>query len=69
MLAIGCFAPFVTLAIGAVAGSYAGGVHGGYWGAGLGAGFGIILTVGGFALLDRLRRPGGEPRRQDRSGP
>jgi hypothetical protein len=53
MLAIGCFIPFATLAIGAVVGSYLGAVHGGYWGAGIGFGVGLVIAVAGVIVLDR----------------
>jgi hypothetical protein len=56
MLAVGCFIPFVLLAVGAALGSYLGGVHGGYWGAGVGFGAGILATGAGMLALDRVRR-------------
>ena len=56
MLAVGCFVPFVTLAVGAGVGSYIGNVHGGYWGAGAGLAAGILFVAAGFALLSRTRR-------------
>ena len=55
MLAIGCLAPFATLALGAAIGSYEGGVHGGYWGAGVGACSGVLAVVIGFFLFERVR--------------
>jgi hypothetical protein len=55
MLAVGCFIPFVLLAIGAGIGSYIGDVRGGYWGAGAGLAAGIVIVAAGFALLGRAR--------------
>jgi hypothetical protein len=56
MLALGCFIPFVTLAIGAVLGSFLGDIRGGYLGAAAGLAAGILLVAAGFALLNRARR-------------
>ena len=58
MLALGCFIPFVTLAIGAGLGSYFGDVRGGYWGAGGGLGAGILLVAAALLLFNRIRRGG-----------
>jgi hypothetical protein len=55
MLAIGCFIPFVMLAVGAVLGSYLGDVRGGYWGAGIGFGVGVLIAIVGMMVLDRVR--------------
>jgi hypothetical protein len=55
MLAVGCFIPFVMLAVGAILGSYLGDVRGGYWGAGIGLGVGIVIAIVGMTVLDRLR--------------
>jgi len=56
MLAVGCFIPFVTLAIGAGLGSYLGDVRGGYWGAAAGFAVGILVAAAGFMMLDRARK-------------
>jgi hypothetical protein len=55
VLAVGCFFPFATLAVGALLGSYLGAVRGGYWGAGIGFGVGILAAIVGFLVLDRAR--------------
>ena len=55
MLAVGCFIPFVMLAVGAVLGSYLGDVRGGYWGAGIGFGAGVLIAVVAMMVLDRVR--------------
>jgi hypothetical protein len=56
MLALGCFIPFVTLAVGAVLGSFLGDIRGGYWGAAAGLVAGILIVAAGFTLLDKARR-------------
>jgi hypothetical protein len=56
MLAIGCFIPFVTLAIGAGLGSYLGDVRGGYWGAAAGLCAGVLVVAAGMMALNRARR-------------
>jgi hypothetical protein len=56
MLAVGCFIPFVLLAVGAGIGSYFGDVRGGYWGAAAGVAAGIVIVTAGFALFGRARR-------------
>jgi hypothetical protein len=58
MLAVGCFIPFATLAIGAGVGSYLGDVRGGYWGAAAGLVAGVVIVAAAFALLARTRRNG-----------
>ncbi len=55
MLAIGCFIPFTTLAIGAGVGSYLGDVRGGYQGAAAGLLGGILIVAAGFRLLQKVR--------------
>jgi hypothetical protein len=57
MLAVGCFIPFVLLAIGAGLGSYLGDIRGGYLGAAAGLGVGIVIVAAGFLLLNKARRP------------
>jgi hypothetical protein len=57
MLAVGCFIPFVLLAIGAGLGSYLGDIRGGYLGAAAGLGAGIVIVAAGFLLLNKARRP------------
>jgi hypothetical protein len=56
MLALGCFIPFVTLAIGAVLGSFLGDIRGGYLGAAAGLAAGILIVAAGFTVLNRVRR-------------
>jgi hypothetical protein len=57
MLAVGCFIPFVLLAIGAGLGSYLGDIRGGYLGAAAGLGAGIVIVAAGFLLLNKARSP------------
>jgi hypothetical protein len=55
MLAVGCFIPFVLLAVGAGVGSYFGDIHGGYLGAAAGLAAGIVIVAAGFLLLNKAR--------------
>ncbi len=55
MLAVGCFIPFVLLAVGAGLGSYLGDIRGGYLGAAAGLGAGILIVATGFLMLNRAR--------------
>jgi uncharacterized spore protein YtfJ len=56
MLAVGCFIPFVLLAVGAGLGSYLGDIRGGYLGAAAGLAAGVLIVAVGFLLLNRARR-------------
>jgi hypothetical protein len=57
MLAVGCFIPFVLLAVGAGLGSYLGDIRGGYLGAAAGLAAGIVIVAVGFLMLNKARRP------------
>jgi hypothetical protein len=56
MPALGCFIPFVTVAVGATLGSYLGDVRGGYWGAAAGLGVGLLIAAAFMVALNRARR-------------